>query len=58
LPSTRRNKRRSLKRAKISKAHLLKFFGGIRAHSLDTAQVRKYIAHRQAEQDERRHDQP
>jgi integrase len=44
------NKRRSLKRAKISKAHLLKFFGGIRAHTLDTAQVRKYIAYRQAEQ--------
>jgi integrase len=44
------NKRRSLKRVKISETHLLKFFGGLRAHTLDTAQVSKYIVHRQAEQ--------
>jgi len=42
------NGRRSLRRARISVAHLRDFFGGARAHALDTAHVREYIARRQA----------
>jgi integrase len=41
------NGRRSLRRVKISVAHLRGTFGGVRAQALDTAHVREYIAARQ-----------
>jgi integrase len=44
------NGRRSLRRTKISVAHLRAHFGGFRAQSVDVAQIRKYIAKRQADQ--------
>src|SRR5437899_1860628 len=43
------NGRRSLERAQLSAAHLREFFGGQRAHAVDTAHVRAYVAHRQGQ---------
>jgi integrase len=42
------NGRRSLRRTRFSVAHLRRAFGDARAHSLDTASVREYMARRQA----------
>jgi hypothetical protein len=43
LADYRINKKKSLRRAQASLAHLDKFFSGIRATEINTAKVKKYV---------------
>ncbi len=43
------NQRKSYWRAQLSVRHLKGYFGGLKAHVIDTPLIRKYISHRQAQ---------